>query len=85
MITACLILNILTLLGLCLAGCIYFKEKYIIVSIEQWNEIAHIYNAAVTSGLVSEEGELTPPIATDNVGFFKEQIDEGLYEEEEEE
>lgn len=85
MITACLILNILTLLGLCLAGGIYFKETYTIVRIEQWNEIANVYNEAISSGLVTEEGEVATPIATDNVGFFKEYIDEPIEEQEEEE
>ncbi|MBP5596334.1 MAG: hypothetical protein J6Y02_13185 [Pseudobutyrivibrio sp.] len=84
MITACLILNILTLLGLCLAGCIYFKEKYTIVTIEQWNKIATIHNIAITSGLMTEDGEINETVVSPNIGFFKEQLEDGTYEEEEE-
>lgn len=85
MLTLILILNILNIGGLLTAGVLYFKETYTIVRIEQWNEIANIYNEAVSSGLVTEEGEVATPIATDNVGFFKEYIDEPMEEQEEEE
>lgn len=85
MIIIVLILSILNFIGLLTAGVIYFKEKCTIVPIEEWNRIAKVYNVAVTAGLVTEDGELTPPIAPDNVGFFKEQVDEDFYEEEEEE
>lgn len=63
----------------------WVKEHYFICSVEEWNKVAKVYNVAVTSGLVTEDGELTPPVAPDNVGFFKEQVDEDFYEEEEEE
>jgi len=53
----------------------WIKEHYFICSVEEWNRAAKVYNVAVTAGLVTDDGELTPPIAP-NVGFFKEQIDE---------
>lgn len=82
MIIACLILNILTLLGLGLAGCIYFNENYIIVRIEEWNKIANVFNDACAAGLVDNNDEFIPlnelPVqeAAGGLGFFKEQLDE---------
>ena len=76
MIIACLILNILTLLGLCLAGCIYFKEKYTIVSIEQWNEIAEVYNTVIEKGLLEEIAETPIEEKAGGYGFFREALEE---------
>lgn len=61
----------------------WVKEHYFICSVEEWNKVAKVYNVVVTSGLVTEDGELTSPVAADNVGFFKEQV-EGENEEEDE-
>lgn len=81
MITLILILSVLNFSGLLTAGVLYFKNKYTIVTIDQWNEIATVYNTVVTAGLVDEKGELTsPPELAGGHGFFKEQVEEA-YEE----
>lgn len=88
MIIACLILNILTLLGLGLAGCIYFNEKFIIVRIEEWNTIAAVFNACAEYGLLNKNSEFIPPSElpaeekVGGVGFFQEQLLPGEEEEE---
>lgn len=83
MLPLILVLNILNICGLITAGILYFKEKYTIVSIEQWNEIATVYNIAITSGIINEKGKINESAVIPNVGFFKEQLKE--IEEEEEE
>lgn len=85
MIIATFILSLINLIGISIAGAIYFKEKYLITTIEQWNEIAHVYNAVVNAGLVNEEGELQLPISQENVGFFRDEIEEDLFDDDEEE
>lgn len=84
MLSLILILNILNICGLLTAGILYFKEKYTIVTIEEWNKIATVYNIAITSGIMTEDGDINETAIAPNVGFFKEQIEEG-YEEYEEE
>lgn len=71
MITLILILNILNLGGLLTAGILYFKEKYTIVSIEEWNEIVKVYNEMITSQdeIISPGGE---------GGFFREALEENF-------
>ena len=76
MLSLILILNILNICGLLTAGILYFKEKYTIVSIEEWNKIATVYNIAITSGIMTEEGEINETTISPNIGFFKEQLDE---------
>ena len=84
MLTLILILNILNICGLMTAGILYFKENYTIVSIEEWNKIATVYNIAITSGVMTEDGEINETAILPNVGFFKEQIEDVIEEEEEE-
>lgn len=69
MITLILILNILNLGGLLTAGILYFKEKYTIVPIEEWNEIVKVYNEMITAQdeIVSPGGE---------GGFFREALED---------
>lgn len=81
MLLLILILNILNICGLLTAGILYFKEKYTIVTIEEWNKIATIYNIAITSGVITEDGEINETAVIPNIGFFKEQLEED-YEEE---
>lgn len=91
MLITILILSIINLLGLITAGLIFFKRNYVIVSMEEWNTVAGVFNAAVCAGQVDENDTFIPAkeIPVDELpggyGFFKEQIDEDLYEEEEEE
>lgn len=91
MIIIVLILSILNFVGLLTAGVIYFKEKYTIVPIEEWNRIAGVFNAAVTAGQVDENDTFIPAkeIPVDELpggyGFFKEEIPDEEFEEEEEE
>lgn len=84
MLTLILILNILNICGLTAAGILYFKEKYTIVLIEEWNKIATVYNIAIASGIITEEGEINETAVVPNVGFFKEQLTK-IEEEEEDE
>lgn len=82
-----MVLSSLNFIGLLIAGFLYFKEKYIIVSLEQWNMIAHVYNHCVTEGMIDEEGNfLTESVQelAGGTGFFKEEIPDVYYEEEEE-
>lgn len=83
MITLILILSVLNFGGLLTAGVLYFKNKYTIVSIEQWNEIAQVYNALAEKNLLDCIDDLTPnQEACGGVGdFFR----DALYEEENEE
>lgn len=84
MLTLILILSVLNFGGLLTAGVLYFKNKYTIVTIEQWNEIAQVYNALAEKNLLDCIDDLTPnQEACGGVGFFKEQIDEELDEEDE--
>ena len=84
MLTLILILNILNICGLTTAGILYFKNKYTIVTIEQWNEIAQVYNALAEKNLLDCLDDLTPnQEACGGVGFFKEQLDEEYNEEDE--
>lgn len=74
-------------IGLIIAGVLFFKEKYIIVSLEQWNMIAHVYNHCATEGMIDEEGNFLTESVQELAGgygsFFREQLED--YEEEEEE
>ena len=81
MLLLILILNILNICGLLTAGILYFNEKYTIVTIEEWNKIATVYNIAITSGIMTEDGEINETAVIPNIGFFKEQLEED-YEEE---
>lgn len=58
------------------------------MSIEQWNTLAHVYNHCATEGLIDEEGNFLEEPSTQELaggcGFFKEEIPEAIYEEEEE-
>lgn len=82
MIIATFIFSLLNLIGLIIAAIIYFKERFCIVSIEQWNELATVYNKVITEGLVDDNGEIVPQELPGGVGdFFR----DALYEEEEEE
>lgn len=83
MLTLILIFNILNICGLMTAGILYFKEKYTIVSIEEWNRVATVYNIAITSGIITNEGKINESAVVPNVGFFKEQLDEEIKEEDE--
>ncbi|MBQ2350101.1 MAG: hypothetical protein II393_02375 [Cytophagales bacterium] len=85
MLVAIFVLSLINLVGLIIAGCLYFKETYCIVSIEHWNEIATVYNTVVTAGLVDEKGELTsPPELAGGCGsFFRDQLEEDYYEDDE--
>lgn len=84
MMTLILILSVLNFGGLLTAGVLYFKSKYTIVTIEQWNEIAQVYNTLAEKNLLDCIDDLTPnQEACGGVGFFKEQIDEEVYEEDE--
>lgn len=76
MLTLILILNILNLGGLLTAGILYFKEKYTIVPIEEWNEIVKVYNEMITSQdeIVSPGGE---------GGFFREALEEDCNDDDE--
>ena len=84
MLTLILILNILNICGLVTAGILYFKNKYTIVTIEQWNEIAQVYNALAEKNLLDCINDLTPnQEACGGVGdFFRDQIEEELEEDE---
>lgn len=83
MITLILILSVLNFGGLLTAGVLYFKNKYTIVTVEQWNEIAQVYNTLAEKNLLDCIDDLTPnQEACGGVGFFKEQL-EGEFEEEE--
>lgn len=84
MLTLILILNILNICGLTTAGILYFKEKYTIVLIEEWNRIATVYNIAISSGIITEEGKINESAVVPNLGFFKEQLTK-IDEEEDEE
>ena len=85
MITLILILSVLNFGGLLTAGVLYFKDKYTIVTIEQWNKIAQVYNALAEKNLLDCIDNLAPnQEACGGVGFFKEQLDEELDEEESE-
>lgn len=82
-----LILSISNFIGLLIAGILYFREKYIIVSIEQWNTLAHVYNHCAAEGMIDEEGNFLEEPSQElagGCGFFKEEIPEVVYEEEEE-
>lgn len=84
MITIVLMLSILNFCGLLAAGIIYFKEKYTIVTIEQWNEIAQVYNTLAEKNLLDCIDDLAPnQEACGGVGFFKEQLEEEFEEEDE--
>ena len=85
MIIATFIFSLLNLIGLIIAAIIYFKERFCIVSIEQWNELATVYNKVITEGLVDDNGEIVSQELPGGVGFFKEALNEEYYEEEEEE
>lgn len=80
--------TILNFIGLIIAGVLFFKERYVIVSLEQWNMIAHVYNHCATEGMIDEEGNFlteSVPELPGGVGFFREEIpDEEDYEEEDE-
>lgn len=85
MITIVLILSILNFIGLLTAGVIYFKEKYTIVPIEEWNRIAGVFNAAVTAGQVDENDTFIPAkeIPVDELpGGYGDFFRDALYEEE---
>lgn len=75
MITLILILNILNLGGLLTAGILYFKEKYTIVPIEEWNEIVKVYNEMITTQdeIISPGGE---------GGFFREALEDNFDDDE---
>lgn len=75
MLTLILILNILNLGGLLTAGILYFKEKYTIVPIEEWNEIVKVYNEMITTQdeIISPGGE---------GGFFREALEENFDDDE---
>ena len=82
MLSLILILNILNICGLTAAGILYFKEKYTIVSIEQWNEVATVYNALAEKNLLDCIDDITPnQEACGGHGFFKDYIEEYLDEE----
>lgn len=84
MLTLILMLNILNICGLLTAGILYFKEKYTIVSIDQWNEVAQVYNALAEKNLLDCIDDLTPnQEACGGFGFFREQLEE-VYDDEEE-
>lgn len=77
MITLILILSVLNFGGLLTAGVLYFKNKYTIVTIEQWNEIAQVYNTLAEKNLLDCIDDLTPnQELAGGEGFFKEQIEE---------
>lgn len=77
MITLILILSVLNFGGLITAGVLYFKNKYTIVSIEQWNEIAQVYNTLAEKNLLNCIDDLTPnQELVGGEGFFKEQLEE---------
>jgi len=80
--------TILNFIGLIIAGVLFFKERYVIVPLEEWNMIAHVYNHCATEGMIDEEGNfLTESVQelAGGTGFFKEEIPDVYYEEEEEE
>lgn len=89
MLTVILILTLINLSGLIATGVIYFKEKYTIVSLEEWNKIARVFNACVADGLVNEEDEYIHPEElpvrelAGGYGFFRDEIpvEEDLEEE----
>lgn len=84
MLTIILILSVLNFSGLLTAGVLYFKNKYTIVTIEQWNEIAQVYNALAEKNLLDCIDDLTPnKEAAGGCGFFKEYVEEEYDEEEE--
>lgn len=84
MITLILILSVLNFSGLLTAGILYFKNKYTIVTIEQWNEIAQVYNALAEKNLLDCIDDLTPnQEAAGGCGFFKECVEEDYNDEEE--
>lgn len=80
MITLILILSVLNFGGLITAGVLYFKNKYTIVSIEQWNEIAQVYNTLAEKNLLDCIDDLTPnqELVGGEGDFFR----DALYEEE---
>ena len=87
MLITILVLSIINLIGFIVAGVLYFKEKFCIVSIEQWNELATIYNKVITAGLIDEEGNLVKdqepiPELPGGYGFFKDELPEEIIEEE---
>jgi len=84
MITATFIFSLLNLIGLLICAIVYFRERFIIVSIEEWNELATIYNKVVTAGIIDEEGNLVAQELPGGQGFFKDALEEEYYEEEEE-
>lgn len=83
MITATFIFSLLNLIGLLICAIVYFRERFIIVSIEEWNELATIYNKVVTAGIIDEEGNLVTQELAGGQGFFKEYVDDDYYEEDE--
>lgn len=71
------VLSILNTGILLILGLNYLKNKYTIVTIEQWNEIAQVYNTLAEKNLLDCIDDLTPnQEVCGGVGFFKEQVEE---------
>lgn len=73
------IMTIINICSLILIAVVYFREHYTIVSLEQWNELAHFYNEHVESEQEDSEEK------AGGCGFFWEYISplEEEYEEDE--
>lgn len=77
------ILNSLVLIGLAVHK---IQETFLIVTIEEWNKIATVFNDAVLAGYVDEDNNFTTECrkqAVGGMGFFKEYAEEYLDEDEE--
>lgn len=75
------ILNSLVLIGLAVHK---IQETFLIVTIEEWNKIATVFNDAVLAGYVDENNNFTTECqkeAVGGLGFFKDCMEEYLDEE----
>lgn len=74
------IINSLVLIGLAVHK---IKETFLIVTIEEWNKIATVFNDAVLAGYVDEDNNFTTECqkeAVGGLGFFKDYVEEYLDE-----
>lgn len=89
MLTLILVLSTLNLVGLLIAGTVYFKDHFIISRIEEWNTIATCFNECVELDIVDGEGHITTQELAGGVGvpvesgFFRDEIPDDGEEEEE--
>lgn len=70
----CFCISLINLILIVCMSIVYFKNNYVITTIEQWNELANFYNAHI--GEYDEDGNPIPEDKVGGCGFFQEYIGE---------